>query len=93
MEILGRKLVSVNDYQLSIKRSLENNETEPIRLPKSNVLKFVFEGSLGIVVRPSGTEPKLKIYYTIKADSKDEANALAVRLAGKNGTFAALAIR
>lgn len=93
MEILGRKLVSVNDYQLSIKRSLENNETEPIRLPKSNVLKFVFEGSLGIIVRPSGTEPKLKIYYTIKADSKDEANALAVRLAGKNGTFAALAIR
>jgi len=42
-------------------------------LPKSNVLKYVLSDSSWIAIRPSGTEPKIKIYYSIKADSKDEA--------------------
>ncbi len=43
-------------------------------LPKSDVLKFLLEGGCSLVVRPSGTEPKLKIYVSIKADSKEEAS-------------------
>lgn len=42
-------------------------------LPKSNVLKYVFEDSSWIAVRPSGTEPKIKFYYSIKGENKFEA--------------------
>lgn len=42
-------------------------------LPKSDVLKFIFEDGSWIAIRPSGTEPKIKIYYSIRGESKDEA--------------------
>jgi phosphoglucomutase len=42
-------------------------------LPKSDVLKFVFEDGSWIAIRPSGTEPKIKIYYSIRGNDKDEA--------------------
>ena len=42
-------------------------------LPTSNVLKYVLSDGSWIAVRPSGTEPKIKIYYSIKGTDKDEA--------------------
>lgn len=45
-------------------------------LPKSNVLKFILENECSVVVRPSGTEPKLKIYLSLNAPSKEQAAAL-----------------
>ncbi len=42
-------------------------------LPKSDVLKFVFEDGSWIAIRPSGTEPKIKIYYSVRGNDKDEA--------------------
>jgi phosphoglucomutase len=42
-------------------------------LPTSNVLKYILEDGSWIAVRPSGTEPKIKIYYSIKAENKAEA--------------------
>ena len=53
----GKKIVSKKDYSTGIDG-----------LPKSNVLKFTFEDGSTMVVRPSGTEPKLKIYRCVKAD-------------------------
>ena len=91
-EVLGRKLMLVNDYKKSESVSADGRR-EVINLPKSNVLKFVYEGGLGIIARPSGTEPKLKIYYTIKADNMQEADALWQTLSGKDGAFAALALQ
>ena len=91
-EVLGRKLVLVNDYKKSESVSADGRR-ETIHLPKSNVLKFVYEGGLGIIARPSGTEPKLKIYYTIKAENMQEADALWQKLSGKTGAFAALALQ
>ena len=91
-EVLGRKLVLVNDYKKSESVSADGRR-ETINLPKSNVLKFVYEGGLGIIARPSGTEPKLKIYYTIKAENMQEADELWQKLSGKNGAFAALALQ
>ncbi|MBO5306335.1 MAG: phospho-sugar mutase [Clostridia bacterium] len=91
-ELLGRKLLSVNDYLMSESASLKTGIKERIDLPKSNVLKFVYEGGLGIIARPSGTEPKLKIYYTVKADNETAANELKAMLSGKDGAFASLAI-
>ena len=44
-------------------------------LPKSDALKFLIEGNGSVVVRPSGTEPKLKVYISISADSMETAKA------------------
>ena len=90
-EVLGRKLMLVNDYKKSESVSADGRR-EVINLPKSNVLKFVYEGGLGIIARPSGTEPKLKIYYTIKAETMQAAEELWQKLAGKSGAFASLAL-
>lgn len=86
-EVMGCKLVKVNDYLKSESYDMEGNR-EVLTLPKSNVLKFTFDGGLGVIARPSGTEPKLKIYYTIKADSEEKANEIVATLTGKNGEFA-----
>ncbi len=92
VELLGRKLLLMNDYLTGESHSLESGEKEPIDLPRSNVLKFVYEGDLGVMVRPSGTEPKIKIYYTVKANGDQEAAALQDRLSGNSGAFASLVI-
>ena len=87
-EVLGRKLVTFNDYLKGESRTADGSVSE-IKLPKSNVLKFIFEDGLGIIARPSGTEPKLKIYYTVKADTMQAADEILAKLAGKDGVFAA----
>ena len=86
-EVMGCKLLKVNDYLKSESYDMNGNR-EVLTLPKSNVLKFTFDGGLGVIARPSGTEPKLKIYYTIKADSEEKANEIVATLTGKNGEFA-----
>ncbi len=53
----------VNDYTVGIDD-----------LPKADVLKFVFEDSSWIAIRPSGTEPKIKVYYSVKGANKDDAS-------------------
>ncbi len=60
-QIHGKKVVSVEDY-LSHTHTLESGHKEPIVLPKSDVIRLFLEDGTKIVVRPSGTEPKLKIY-------------------------------
>ncbi len=87
-EVLGRKLLCVNDY-LKSESVTSDGQKSVLTLPKSNVLKFVFENGLAIIARPSGTEPKLKIYYTVKADSMQAADEMLATLAGKDGVFAA----
>lgn len=67
------KLVKFNDYKESISKDLVNNTTKEIELPKSNVLKYVFNDNSWYALRPSGTEPKLKIYISANGDSKELA--------------------
>ena len=55
---------------------VENEETTKLDYPKSNVLKYNYEDKNWVVFRPSGTEPKLKIYYGTKAKSMEQAKAL-----------------
>lgn len=62
--IIGNKVVKVEDYNESIR--YENEKEETIDLPKSNVLKFTMSDGSWFVLRPSGTEPKLKIYIAVK---------------------------
>lgn len=67
------KLVQFNDYLSLESVDLENGSKSVIDLPKSNVLKFVFDKNSWYALRPSGTEPKLKIYYSVTGTSRDAA--------------------
>jgi phosphoglucomutase len=58
------KIVKKMDYKLSIEKDLVSIDEKIINLPKSNVLKFVLEDGSWFVIRPSGTEPKMKIYLS-----------------------------
>lgn len=76
---VGKKLVALSDYKTS-EKAFADGKKEVIELPKSNVLKFDFEDDITVVARPSGTEPKLKLYFSVKADSVDSANALTKKV-------------
>ncbi len=79
-EIGGLKVVRFDDYQTSISKDLATGAQTEITLPKSNVLAFFLEGGAKAVVRPSGTEPKIKTYFTAKAPTHDAAQAIADNL-------------
>jgi len=71
------KIDSVNGLNVSIKEDYlnsiieKNGEVKALTLPKSNVLKFTLEDGSWFVLRPSGTEPKLKVYFEVKGNSKE----------------------
>lgn len=67
-EINGSKVTFVKDYKKSISLNMENNKSEKIELPSSNVLQFVLKDGTKITVRPSGTEPKIKFYVSSKGE-------------------------
>ena len=67
-------VVAVRDYSASVRRLADGTE-ETLNIPKTNAVYYELENGSFICVRPSGTEPKLKIYYSIRA--KDEAAAEA----------------
>lgn len=79
-EFTVKKIVEVQDYLLSEITDIVSNNKRGINLPKSNVIKYILEGNSSIVLRPSGTEPKLKLYISINAKSKDEAKILENRI-------------
>ncbi len=79
-EIGGLKVVRFEDYQTSISKDIVSGTESALTLPKSNVLAFFFEGGSKVVVRPSGTEPKIKTYFTAKAPTREEAVALEKKL-------------
>lgn len=74
--ICGMKVLSVSDYKKSEKLDTETGEKTVIDLPSSNVLYYALQNSCGVIVRPSGTEPKIKIYYTACAKNREEAQKL-----------------
>lgn len=63
-EIAGRALVSVDDISLGVRRFADGRE-ETIDLPRSDVLIYRLQGNARVIVRPSGTEPKVKCYYEV----------------------------
>ena len=74
-EIDGRAVLQIDDYMTSVSTDYTNGATTAITLPKSNVLTFVLERGAKVVIRPSGTEPKIKAYYTTTADTQEAAAA------------------
>lgn len=75
--INGAKVVHLLDYQLQVGKNLVTNEIWDITLPKSNVLQFLLEDGTKISARPSGTEPKIKFYFSVntKLHNRDEYDA------------------
>ena len=64
-----------DDIKLSVKKDYKKNTTENISLPKSNVIKYYLNDNMWFVLRPSGTEPKLKVYYGVVGKTEEEAKA------------------
>lgn len=75
-QIAGFKVTVVSDYLLSKEIDVETKSEKMINLPKSNVLSYQLENGCKAIVRPSGTEPKIKVYITAKGADKAEAEAL-----------------
>lgn len=68
VEVAGLKVVTIEDYQTS--ERITNGVVSAIDLPSANVLKYMLEDGSWFAVRPSGTEPKAKIYMSVVTDSK-----------------------
>lgn len=75
LEVSGVKIRRIMDYKLSIEKDLIYKCEKKIELPKSNVLRFILEDKSWFVVRPSGTEPKMKIYVSVVGDSIEDADS------------------
>ncbi|MBS1638621.1 MAG: phospho-sugar mutase [Bacteroidetes bacterium] len=70
--INGSKVVEILDYEKQIGKDFESGDSWSIDLPKSNVLQFVTEDGSKISARPSGTEPKIKFYFSVKTNLKNK---------------------
>lgn len=73
-DIDGQKVTSVSDYKRSVTTDAQGH-TRPIDLPVSDVIQLLLEGDASLVVRPSGTEPKLKIYLFSRGETRAESDA------------------
>lgn len=78
--IAGVPVVKFDDYKASTSKDIASGEVTELTLPKSNVLAFFLEGGSKVIVRPSGTEPKIKTYLTAKQPTKAEAEVLEKKL-------------
>jgi phosphoglucomutase len=72
----GLKVLHFDDYQASISLDTVSGKETAITLPKSNVLAFTLENHEKVIIRPSGTEPKIKAYYTTAAPTVEAATAM-----------------
>ncbi len=72
----GLKVERFEDYKASTSKNIATGEVNELTLPKSNVLAFYLEGGCKAIVRPSGTEPKIKTYITAKAPTRAEAEVI-----------------
>ena len=77
--LLGYRVIYREDYLEGIRFDLEKGSCEPLMLPRSDVLKFGLEGDAWFCIRPSGTEPKIKLYIGTKGTSlEDSTEKLAI---------------
>lgn len=70
-------VTAVSDYKASIRTDVKSGKTEKITLPKSDVLEFVLTGGNSVIVRPSGTEPKIKAYISSIGNSMNDAVSIS----------------
>ncbi len=73
-EFAGIKVQAIRDYSAAKRKEIASGKVEEMDIPKCNCVYYELEGGSFICVRPSGTEPKLKIYYSLKAKDESLAN-------------------
>lgn len=73
--IASMKVEKINDYKESISIDKRTGNIDKIDLPKSNVISYELEGGSGAIIRPSGTEPKIKIYVTSVGENIEKSKA------------------
>lgn len=76
----GAKVTSVRDYRTRVSTDLCTGEKTSIQLPASNVLELILGQSGSVIVRPSGTEPKVKFYYTAVGQTKEASQELLEKM-------------
>jgi phosphoglucomutase len=81
-EINGQRVVCIEDYENSTSKNMFTQEIESISIPKSNVLIYYLEDGSKICARPSGTEPKIKFYFSVNThlDSVENAKEIEKQL-------------
>ena len=72
-ELAGSKVIKINDYELSQSTDTLQNAITKLTLPRSNVLSFFLDDSSSLIVRPSGTEPKIKLYLSSVGSTEEKA--------------------
>ena len=77
----GLKVETVADYVASEETDMTTGAKTALTLPKSDVLAFKLEQGASVIIRPSGTEPKIKAYYTTIGESREAAAALEQTIA------------
>lgn len=82
LSMAGKKIIKVLDYQNQISKNIDGGTTDSIELPKSNVIQYILEDGSKITMRPSGTEPKIKYYFSVKSKSEknDDYDAVCQKL-------------
>ena len=80
-EIGGMPVALLYDYQARVVTDMKSGVQREITLPESNVLSYKLPGGSGVIVRPSGTEPKIKVYITARDKTREKAQRLTDALA------------
>jgi len=78
-KLAGSTVMLVHDYLESITTDRITGDKTPISLPKSNVLQYLTEDQTKVSIRPSGTEPKIKFYFSVKGSLKEKGNYTEAR--------------
>ena len=86
-EVAGYQVVEIADYLNSYQKDLVTGEQTVLNLPKSNVLSYSLEGGMGVIVRPSGTEPKVKVYVTAVGTTNENAAEIGENLSKYMAAF------
>lgn len=76
-QFAGLEVTVADDYKTSVSTNRADDTETEIELPKSNVLAYTLKGGNKIIVRPSGTEPKIKAYITAIGETKEQAKEIA----------------
>lgn len=79
-EVAGKKVTVIEDYKMKERVNTATGEKTMITLPTSNVLKYLLEDDSWFCLRPSGTEPKVKVYFGVKGKSLADSEAKLQRL-------------
>lgn len=79
-ELGGHKVVAMRDYQADVRVNMDSGLTEPIGLPKSNVVYYELDDDAWMCVRPSGTEPKIKFYFGVRGNTDSESKEKAEKM-------------